>query len=585
VDSIPLTSNGKTDKRALALLTDEKQVNDKYVAPRNETELRLAGIWRELLNVDEVGIYDNFFELGGDSILTIQVVSRARKAGIELRPKDVFSHQTVADLSDAVQRKNDIAVQAEEGWLSGSSGLTPIQQWYLDRNEQQISHYNQSLLFKIDKSITAGKLQQCFDVLLAHHDALRFRFTKKDKQWCQEYTDERIVVASEKLSSEALIYSCAKKYQESLSIARARLVGAVIMETPDRELTNRLFIVVHHLAVDGVSWRIIVDHLNSLLDRIATAAPLLLGKKGSSYRQWHSALTDYSRSKKLSAQESYWLKTVDGYQPFPVDNNSLDGKITMRDMLSASTKLDREKTRTLVNEIPQVYHTEINDLLLAALSSTLCNWVQKNEVVIGLEGHGREPIAEDVDVSQTVGWFTSMYPVLLTNNKNQDLLIKETKEGLRKVPDKGVGFGVLKYVSKVPALQGEDPWDLIFNYLGQLDNTVHTGRWLSKADEDTGSSVNPDQSSPVKLSVTGYILGGELVMQWSYSSKHYVAATITDLAENYNRNLSVLINYCLEKGKSAAVYTPADYGLSAEISYRELDKFLGEDDNDNILSF
>jgi non-ribosomal peptide synthase protein (TIGR01720 family) len=355
------------------------------------------------------------------------------------------------------------------------------------------------------------------------------------------------------------------------------------MKTPNTEAANRLSIVVHHLAVDGVSLRIILNDLNILLENIATGDKPDLGAKGSSYRQWHQALTQYSQSSRLTVQQKYWEQIVNSYEPLPADIAFM-GKAHMGDMDNIRVKLNAEYTALLLREVPKVYHTEINDLLLAALAKTLCNWAGKQQVVIGLEGHGREPIADDVDISRTMGWFTSLYPVTMRAEVDADKLIKEVKEDLRKVADKGLGFGVLKYINKAEGLQGNDPWDVMFNYLGQFDQAVNSGNWFGYADEDSGESVNKMQFSPVKLTINSYIIAGELIVNWSFSNKHYIETTINDLSLKYITNLSQLIDHCLKQAKSKIVFTPADYGLGAEINYQELDKFL-DDDTDNIMSF
>jgi len=184
----------------------------------------------------------------------------------------------------------------------------------------------------------------------------------------------------------------------------------------------------------------------------------------------------------------------------------------VKDLKDYHVKLDVKQTRRLLQEVPKIYHTEINDMLLGALSSTLCRWTGSDEVVVGLEGHGREAISADIDSSGTVGWFTSFYPVLLKAGENEESVIKGAKETLRNIPDKGLGYGVLKYINKEAGLQGTDPWDIVFNYLGQLDTAV-AGQWLSVAGEPAGSGVDENQLAGSKLSVDGSIFGGELMLR------------------------------------------------------------------------
>jgi len=498
LERIPLTPNGKTDRKALP---DPEITNivSEYAAPRNETEAKLAAIWQELLGIGQVGIYDNFFELGGDSILTIQVVSRMRRSGYLMQPKDLFNYQEIAGLSKAVGRSSESGVSGEQGILSGTFGLTPIQAWYLEQEPSAVSHFNQSVLLKIGKGISAETLQGALGGLRSQHDALRLSFKKKEGVWEQEYgtgaleldVEDLRDTAGESLAAE--IRARSDKYQRSLSVEEGIVMRMVWLQTPEKEESNRLLLVIHHLAVDGVSWRILLEDLEQLLggDEVS------LGNKSSSYRQWHSALINYGQSRRLQGQKEYWWQVAGSYISLPEDH-AYKGKVLQKDMRDYQVRLGDKQTRQLLQEAPKVYHTEINDLLLGALSAALCGWTGKGHVVIGLEGHGREAITGEIDSSRTAGWFTSLYPVLLKGGSGAGTLIREVKEALRRVPDKGLGYGVLKYIERAPALQGRDPWDIIFNYLGQLDTAVGSGRWLAAAGEGSGKAGKRSPGSRIK---------------------------------------------------------------------------------------
>jgi amino acid adenylation domain-containing protein/non-ribosomal peptide synthase protein (TIGR01720 family) len=589
LEAIPLTSNGKVDKKALP----EPDLADAavYAAPRNVIEEALATIWRELLGQERVGIYDNFFELGGDSILTIQLVSRMRRLGYTVQPRDIFNNQDIAGLSAVIGHSEGSDVAAEQGELSGSFGLLPIQSWYLEKQHTEISHFNQSVLLKVKKTITADQLQMVLDELVSYHDALRLTFTKENNEWIQTYGSARTLLIVDNIHDAPqdrlteLVGKKAELYQRSLSITEGRLMQTVLMKTPESEEANRLLLVIHHLVIDGVSWRIFLTDLEQLLSRYEVDKTVTLGQKGSSYRQWQSALVKYGQSQHLLGQRIYWEEIVSNYSPFLHDTHR-STKALVKDMLNCQVKFEAEQTNYLLHEIPKVYHTEINDLLLAALGATLSKWSGKDQVVIGLEGHGREELSRETDVSGTVGWFTSLYPVLLKSNTGADAQIKGIKEQLRRVPDKGIGYGVLKYINKTNSLQGSDPWDLIFNYLGQLDTAVENGNLITLTGEERGTEIAGEQLSSSNLSVNSHIFEGELVLNWSYSSLHYDRKTIINIAGDYINQLLHLISHCIEKGKSGSVFTPSDYGLGDEVSYEELDRFLKERYmDDDIMSF
>jgi acyl carrier protein len=389
------------------------------VAPRTETEKILAEIWKELLNVDRVGTADNFFELGGDSIITIQVVSRARRKGIELKPKDIFIHQTVSSLSEAISEHRESKVIAEQGILTGESGLLPVQQWYLDDSEKKsIDHFNQSVLLSIDRSVTEEMLSEAVKELTSRHDALRFKYYNKKGQWHQEYTTEPgelVTLDLQNITEETLrdkIKEHSENYQRSLYIEKGQIARFVLIKTPRSEQQNRILIVIHHLAVDGVSWRILLDDLEILLTGLKENKGIELGQKTSSYRQWYEALKEYGQSRSVESQRSYWSRVTEYKTALPTDKE-YTGVLRTKDIKTRPARLDTKKTQQLLQEVPKAYHTEINDILLCALGLTLSDWSSGKKVIIGMEGHGREHITDAIDTSRTVGWFTSLYPLML----------------------------------------------------------------------------------------------------------------------------------------------------------------------------
>ncbi|RBL91356.1 non-ribosomal peptide synthase/polyketide synthase [Chitinophaga flava] len=579
LDKLPLSTNGKVDKKALPAVDVHELLTEDYVAPRNEREQILADIWQELLLVSRVGIYDNFFELGGDSIITIQVVSRARRSGYELQPRDLFACQTIAALSAFLLKQENTRTVGEQGILTGNSGLLPVQQFYFETTNNTGTHFNQSLLLKVSKTASADKLSRVITQLVRHHDALRFGYQYQRGTWEQTYGSEEPALeildlrGTDPAFLSASIAVEGEKFQRSTDIGNGILFKAVLVFTPDEEEENRLLLIVHHLAVDGVSWRILLEDAVLLLNADDAEMTSVLGHKGSSYRQWYHALDDYSKLPRLLNQQSYWEKITERFTPSIVEN-VYEGPVTMADTASLVIKLDAAQTQSLLQEAPKAYHTEINDILLSALALTLTAWNDNHSVVVGLEGHGREDITTGIDINRTVGWFTSMYPVLLevkTRNNNASL-IKEVKEQLRKITDKGIGYGVLKYINQVASLRGNTPWDILFNYLGQLDSLVARNAWLSAPMESLSLFASEEHRVHEKIAIDSYIQEGVLVVNWRYSTRHYSLAGIEKLASDYLSNLQMLIDHCASQ--RAVSFTPADYGLGAYIDHEALDKFL-----------
>lgn len=586
IAGMPLTINGKIDRRRLPEVEAKEPVSKEQVLPRNKTEAVLAELWQKLLDVKTVGIHDNFFELGGDSIISIQLVNQARQTGHMFQIDDVFNYQTIAKLASLIDEQAvPSAIPYEHYSLQEHVGLLPIQQWYFEKEPAEPSYFNQAILLEIDKSIEVPLLRRALEQIAAHHDALQFKYYRKEDRWHQVYEPHSVAnqAVSEDLRSVAthelagVVIERSNYYQRSLDIERGDLIRVVLMETPPSETANRLLIVAHHLVIDGVSWRILLRDLEGLIEESKRDSGADLGTKSSSYRQWYSALERWGQQTKALSQIPYWEEVIQNYRPLPCDQQS-SGPVREKDMRHYAMRLNKLHTHSLIYDVPVAYHTEINDILLAALAKTLTLFADTDTITIGMEGHGREFIEEEIDVNNTLGWFTTLYPLLISVNREVEEgdLIKGIKEQVRRVPGKGLGFGVLKYINREEALRGGPFWELIFNYLGQADNVLRDG-WFGMAKEASGLDISPELIVHEKMIVNAIVQGGELVVDWAYSSKHYREETIAALVQQFHTHLELLIAHCTAQLATAGpTYTPSDYGLAKDISYRELDKFLAE---------
>jgi non-ribosomal peptide synthase protein (TIGR01720 family) len=597
VAQIPYTPNGKVDRRALPAIEEQGLSGRPYAGPRDETEVVLVGIWEEVLGVERIGIHDNFFEVGGDSIITIQVVSRARRLGYGLQPRDLFRYQTIAELSVALVLRSVVAVNGEQGELRGECGLLPIQEWYFSMDQASYDHYNQSMLLKLDKKIGKNIIEESIRELVRHHDAFRLRFYQRGAEWHQEYGSyaeaERMALEVVELQTdiaeglEREILDNANEFQQSLLIGAGIVLRAVLLETPQREEANRLLLVVHHLVVDGVSWRILLEDLGVLLEGMSNGREVNLGKKSTSYRQWFERLKVYGQSRRVMEQKGYWEEVVSKYRKLPVDKEGGE-MVELQEIHHLELSLGLEWTRQLLQEVPRVYHTEINDILLSALVKVVSEWIGKAEIVIGLEGHGREDLGGDMDLSRTVGWMTNLYPVALSagDGSGYGELLMGVKEALRRIPDRGIGYGVLRYINGEERLRNRS-WDLMFNYLGQVDNIVRKDVGIQDAEESDGENISRKYRMQEKLMINSLVSGGDLIMRWSFSGRHYEEETIDRLLQQYRRVLQELIDHCGRQGKKGSVYTPSDYGLGMDVGYAELQAFMNEEENDldNIMNF
>lgn len=553
IDQLPLNTNGKVDKSALPLLDISNEFADKYVAPRSELERQLVNIWQGLLGVKKIGVYDNFFEIGGDSILTLQFVNAARRSGIEIHPRDVFIHQNIDSLVTFVNQRSEEILVAEQGILTGNFGLLPIQQWYLNSAEPaNVSHFNQAVLLNINKVISIDQLNRAWQIIYSHHDALRFKYQKNSSQnWEQVYSsDVSFAVIEETVDANVsdlnqFITEKANHYQRSLDIFKGDIIKVVLFKTPGFEKENRLLVIVHHLAIDGVSWRVIAENLDYLLSSIQKNENISLGKKGTSYRQWNQSLSQYGNQTSLVAQGDYWKKVIESYTPLNIGNQN-EKEVRLKDMRTTPMLLSAELTRLLLHEVSKKYQTEINDVLLCSLANAISQWGKIKNVSVGLEGHGRVEIDDKVNLSNTVGWFTTIYPIVLETTKTAepgDMLVS-VKNQLRQVPDKGIGYGVLKYMNKDDRFAKPEKWNVIFNYLGQFDNVVKGGSWITPANESTGVTINEEHIINEELSVNCFIKNGQLITNWSFNSNNFSLEQVKDLIQIYTSSLQALIEHC-----------------------------------------
>ncbi|WP_268891514.1 non-ribosomal peptide synthase/polyketide synthase [Lentzea tibetensis] len=539
LDELPLSRNGKLDRRALPEPAWDSGAG--YVAPRTETETVLARIWTEVLSLERVGVEDNFFELGGDSILSIQVVSRARQAGLALTPRDLFRHGTVAAL--AAHAAPAEVTPFDEGPVVGEVPLTPIQRWYFETNPAQPDRFDQSVTLTLVPEVDESALRTALDALLAHHDALRMRFQHTDDGW-EQYN--------------APVEPADVLRQHRFDLGTGPLLNAV-------RCGDELRLSVHHLVVDGVSWRILLEDLVTAYRQAVRGEPVELGAKTTSFREWAHRLADHVRRGGLRGEVGYW-QAVTGHAELPVD---LPGTNDLESTRDVSVRLGPDETRALLQDVPGVYRTRINDALLAALGRALTGWTGHDRVLVDLEGHGREDLLDGVDLSRTVGWFTTMFPVVLGTTGDWATTLKATKELLRAVPHHGLGFGALRYLTRTPLPRTAQ---ISFNYLGRFD-TGAAGTDLYLSASPLASDISPEAHRDHLLDVVGAVEDGCLRFTWSYSGNVHRAETITALAEDVLGALREIIRHCALPTSSGC--TPSDFPL-ARLGQEQVDRITGD---------
>ncbi|NJO81278.1 MAG: non-ribosomal peptide synthase/polyketide synthase [Blastochloris sp.] len=591
--ALPLTPNGKVDRPALPDPHAGAAAQDQ-VAPRNAVEAQLGAIWQATLGVATVGVHENFFQLGGDSIISIQVVARAKQAGLGLTPRDVFSHPTIAELAQVVTTGD--GVPADQGVVTGTVPLTPIQRWFLDQPGPAPQHFNQAVLVQVSPTVTAALLMSVVAALVAHHDGLRLRVRPEPTQegWTAEYVDPAVVgvplvqvdltgVTADQ-QTELIEASCAAA-QASLDLAAGRLVRLVHFDL-GADTLGRLLVVAHHLVVDGVSWRILLEDLQTAVDQLQAGQTITLPAKTTAFQQWAQALAAYAASATLAAEHSYWQAVHAAEVPaLPVDTLVDRTQLVGGETATVSIVLDAATTQALLQQVPAAYNTQINDILLTALAQALTEWTGGTQVRIALEGHGRHAEyipGDELDVTRTVGWFTTLYPVLLDLGGEPELGVQvcAIKEQLRAIPQQGLGYGLLRYLGTTDitkALSQSALPEVSFNYLGQFDQVLNDettdadqAAW-EMAPEDSGSDASPLTPQHYLLNVNSQVFGGQLALTWSYSPRIHDAATIVRLTQSFEAALRGLIAHCADP--QVGGYTPSDFPLIT-LSPSELTQLL-----------
>ena len=584
LESLPLTPNGKVDRKALpAPDRDRPELEEAFAAPSTAIEKIMAEIWAQVLGLEQVGIDDNFFELGGDSILSIQVISKANQAGFRITPKQLFQHQTIAQLAAVADTVG--TQQSEQGLIIGEVPLTPIQHWFFEQNLSEPHHWNQAVLLELRQPLEPALIESVLQELLKHHDALRLRLARGESGWQQEIAnpDEVAPFTCIDLSSlppeerEAAFQTAATQLQTSLNFSEGPLLRAALFDLGKHQ-PNRLLFAIHHLAVDGVSWRILIEDFQTAYGQISRDETVALPPKTTSFKQWAERLHEWARSPELQGEFDYWFAL--SHQPtsrLPIDFPTAANLVASEKTVSVA--LSVEETKLLLQEVPAAYRTQINDVLLTALAQAFERWTGNNSLLLDLEGHGREDIFEGVDLSRTIGWFTAVFPVLLNSDKHSDLgaAIKSVKEQLRAMPNRGIGWGILRYLNPEIAhqLHKLPRAEVSFNYFGQFDQVLPQSSLLMLSSEPSGPIRSPRGNRRYLLEINGFIASSKLQLDWTYSENIHRRESIENLATGFIESLRSLIQYC--QSPDAGGCTPSDF---AEFKWSQ----WGQDDLDNITA-
>jgi len=571
----PLTSAGKIDRRALPRPTEEASASRGPVPElTGSTEETLARIWRDVLRLPTVGPDDNFFELGGDSILSLQIVARAHRAGLTVTPRQIFASPTVRGLAAlAVPVASGAAVQEENGNLP----LTPIQHWFFQQEQPDAHHWNQSVVLELRHTFTVEQVQRALAAVVARHGAFRLRFPLVAGTRQQVYapaTDD-IDLPVHPLAS---LSEVAARRQAGFDLTQGPLwCAALFVDAQGRPA--QLFLALHHLIVDGVSWRILAGDLAQACAQLAAGQPVDLPPVATSFSRWSHSLVSHAQTEPLRAELAHWRTLVGAAGSLPRDFPSDDAARRVAAVEMLNVELDADATAALLRDATAAYRLRADELLLAALAATLADWTGRPATVVSLENHGREDLGDAHDLSRTVGWFTSLFPVRLDCPAGTDAgtLLTATKENVRRIPRHGVGFGLLKYLCDDVAVRQEmaalpQP-ELCFNYLGQVDHTLGADAPFGWVDAATGPGSSEKGHRAHLIDLNAIVVGGRLRVTWIYSGRAHRADTIARQAGNFLEQVRRLLAHCA--APDAGGPTPSDF-THVRLEADELDALLDD---------
>lgn len=571
LDRLPMTANGKVDRKALPDPLAEA-VSSAQNEGLNERQKILLNVMKDVLQSETVSLQDNFYRLGGDSIKAIQAMSKLNEVGLSLQVKDILSYPVFNELAFTIEQRSPFKEKREP--VEGEVLPTPITDWFFTQGLANPHHYNQSVLIRLKRKAPIEQIRLALKDIVRHHDTLRLRL---DEPTGRLRYDGLLQEPKQMIPLELVaLDGCAG--EEKARIIRERSLackqsmhlvdgplfrGILFHESMEKDL---LLLTAHHLLVDAVSWRILLEDLERLVQAMLDGQPSPLLTATDSYKSWAEALVVYSDNQ-ADGELLFWENMLQAME-MPLKADYAHEVSTNADVAIVHAELSRDDTVNLLTKANETYNTRSSELLVAALALTCKAMSGRHCLTIEMEAHGREPIANDIDLSRTVGWFTSIYPMRLElPDADISEQLKAVKEQLRAVPNQGIGYGMLTLARK---LVPNAVRTIRFNYLGEIDDRL--GRGLFElADYATGADSADENEFTVLLDLMPYIQDKKLRMSVAYSMRDFNSTTIERFTQRYMEYLQRLIHHCSEKAE--IVFTPSDFDM-INMSQEELDNLF-----------
>lgn len=571
LDELPLTGTGKIDvnklKDASFNIAPLKCKDSIFLGPNSIVEEKIAKACCEVLGVETVSMKDNFFHLGGDSIKAIQVVSRLKTFGYSINVSNLLENPILIDLIPYVKPVCNASINYK---VEGNVNFTPIQKWFMESNIKEKNHWNQAVMLYREDGFDIQAVNTVFKKIFEHHDTLRLLM----------HLDNSCLIYGNNLEIKTEFYDLihikdpkdeitriSNILQRSIDIYNGPMMKLALFRTTNGD---HLLIIIHHLIVDGVSWRILFNDFSEGYKKLISGDELVYLNKSDSFKKWSETIYEYSNSKKLLNEKYFWEEIC--------TNKSESYLFKSEKILEVNSncsaciiELNEEDTKFLLENVNEIYNTEIDDILLSALSYSIATLWDKNQTLVNLERHGRENISSEIEVNRTVGWFTSQFPIILpVDRTNLRKHIVNTKETLRKIPHKGIGYGILRYISSVSENDLKylsiNP-DINFNYMGQFDEDIKN-TIFSISPYDVGECFGVDFDSLYIININAIVRNSILSFAFKYDFNRISQTEVEKFSKCYESSLLEIIKHC--KNNEEKFTTPSDYDAK-NLSCEELE--------------
>lgn len=569
LEEVPLTRNGKLNRELLPKPLEAHNENIDFTKYRNEKEKNLTNTICDVLHLERVSVRQNFYHLGGDSIKAIQIASKLNDKGFKINVKDILSNPIIEDMALCIRQSKGLAINQKH--CEGSIRPTSIVSWFFSQNFINPNYYNQSVLLELKQDIETKKLEIILNELIKHYDSLRINYNSLTGELfynnehldrCYNIKEYDLTNLSYSMQVDKMIFF-ANELKSNFNIENDVLIKACIFNLGNEK---KMLISAHHLVIDGVSWRIILEDINTMIKQINNGEVIVLSSKTHSYQEWAKVMENYYMHE-MNDEKSYWKQILGKNFHFPIEHNL--GEDTVDSSSTISAHMNEELTECLLSKANMPYNTETKDLLVMSLLRTLKDLTGSEDIVIELEGHGRDNVAESIDISRTIGWFTSIYPFYSKLIKD-DLTtqIKEVKEEIRKIPNNGIGFGALKYLLKD---FGDNKNKYIrFNFLGDF-SAEDKNNPVSLLKDQIGSDYDQRNQLTYIIEFNCFIVGGELNVLLTYSKNKFSEMTMKRYLDSFMNNLTTIIDHCCQK--ESVEFTPSDFD-TLDITAEELDSLF-----------